>query len=694
MGVAIDRIRNIGIMAHIDAGKTTTTERILFYTGKTRRIGEVDAGDSQMDWMELERERGISITAAATTCHWRDHQINIIDTPGHVDFTVEVERSLRILDGAVAVFCAVSGVQSQSEAVWRRASRYRVPRVVFVNKMDRREADFESVLAELRERLGANAVAVQMPMGRGEDFRGVIDLVRMVALEWNGDAVASGADFVSGPIPQELAEKAGEMRRGLLERLGEQDDAVLTALVDEREPGPGEIQDALRRATIRGAVFPVLCGTAHRNKAVQPLIDAVCDYLPSPLDLPPVSGTVPGSRVAIERLPAADAGLAALAFKVATDPHLGRLVFVRLYSGRLARAATVENSAARRAERVGRVFRIHANRREEIADVEAGDIVAVSGLRHTSTGDTLCDPTRPILLERMAFPDPVVTVILEPRSQSDAAGLESALASLLEEDPTLRVTSDPETGQVVLAGMGELHIEILVARLAREHGVRVRVGRPQVAYRETVTQPARAEIELDRQDPRTGERRYARVVLDVGPLGTGGGFQCESGLAAGTLSERLFEALKGGIVDGAGSGVVAGYPVTDMTARIVDVSWKPGLSDETAFRVAGALALRQGLADGTPCMLEPMMLVEVSSPGELLGPVVAEIVARSGAVEGVEETAEGDLMTAVVPLRTMFGYATALRSATSGRATFSLRFREYGRMPRTVQQQVLGGKNG
>jgi elongation factor G len=427
---------------------------------------------------------------------------------------------------------------------------------------------------------------------------------------------------------------------------------------------------------------------------VQPLLDAVCDYLPSPLDLPPVSGTIPGSRVVIERRPAADAGLAALAFKTATDPHLGKLVFLRLYSGRLSRGATVDNAAAGRVERVGRIFRIHANRREELAAAEAGDIVAVSGLKQTGTGDTLCDPTQPILLERMVFPDPVVSVILEPRSQTDAVELESALASLLEEDPTLRVATDPESGQAVLAGMGELHIEILVERLAREHGVRVRVGRPQVAYREAVTRPGRAELEIDRQDPRTGERRYARVVLDVGPLGAGEGFRCESGLEAGALPERLLEALKAGIVDGAGSGVVGGYPVTDVVARISDAGWKPGLSDETAFRVAGALALRQALTDGSPCMMEPMMLVEVSSPGELLGPVVAEVVARSGSVEGVEETSEGDLMRAVVPLRTMFGYATALRSATAGRATFSLRFREYGRMPRTIQQQVLDGKNG
>ncbi len=691
MGVSIDRIRNIGIMAHIDAGKTTITERILFYAGRTRRIGEVDAGESQMDWMELERERGISITAAATSCQWKGHRVNIIDTPGHIDFTVEVERSLRILDGAVAVFCAVSGVQSQSEAVWRRASRYRVPRVVFVNKMDRRGADFESVIGELRTRLGANAVAVQMPLGQGEDFRGVVDLVRMVALVWEAGE-DRGAGFDVEAIPRRLAGRAGEMRRQLLERLAEHDDSLLAALVDEREVPQETIRGILRAAVIRGTLFPVLCGAAYRNKAVQPLLDAVCDYLPSPMDLPRVAGVVPGSRVVVERPAAADGPLTALAFKVASDPYVGRLVYLRLYSGSLRRGETVENAAARRTERVARLFRMHANSREELSAAEAGEIVAVSGLRHTGTGDTLCDPAAPVLLEAMAFPDPVVSVVLEPRRQSDVCGLAGALASLAEEDPTLRLSSDPESGQVVVAGMGELHIEILVERLAREHGVHVRVGRPEVAYRETVTQPARAEIELDRQDPRTGERRYARLVLAVEPLAAGSGFRGENRVAVGVLPERLAEAARAGVLDAAGSGVVAGYTVTDAVARIEDAGWQPGLSDETAFRVAGALALRKALTEGASCLVEPMMLVEVSSPSELLGTVVAEIVTRSGAVQGVEETGEGDLVTAVVPLRTMFGYANALRSQTAGRAAFSMRFREYGRMPLAVQHQVLDGK--
>ncbi len=693
MGVPIDRIRNIGIMAHIDAGKTTTTERMLFYTGRTRRIGEVDAGDSQMDWMELERERGISITAAATTCHWKGHQVNIIDTPGHVDFTVEVERSLRILDGAVAIFCAVSGVQAQSEAVWKRATRYGIPRVVFVNKMDRRGADFYGVLGELRERLGANAVAVQVPLGQGDDFRGVVDLIGMVALQWDPED-DFGATFRVEPVPDDLAERARSLRRQLLERLGEQDDALLAELLEERVPDPAEVRASLRSAVIRGGVFPVLCGAAYRNTAVQPLLDAVCDYLPSPVDLPAVAGSDPATGARVERSAVSGGPLAALAFKLAVDPYVGKLVYLRLYSGTLRRGESARNSTRGRSDRVARLFRVHANRREEIQSAEAGDIVAVAGLRHTVTGDTLCDPDAPILLEAMAFPDPVVSVVLEPRRQADAAALPGALAALVEEDPSLQLRTDPESGQALVAGMGELHIEILVERLAREHGVQVRVGRPLVAYRETVTTAATAEAVFDRQDPRTGERRYARVSVGVVPGPAGSGFRCVSGIAPGALPRELEEAARAGVEGAAGSGVVAGYPVTDMQATLTDAGWQPGTSEAAAFRVAGALALQKALAEGGACLVEPMMLVEVSAPGEFLGPVVAELIGRSGAIEGVEETSEGEVVRAVVPLRTMFGYATALRSETGGRAAFSMRFREYGRMPSAVQKELLEPKNG
>jgi elongation factor G len=689
--VSIDRIRNIGIMAHIDAGKTTTTERILFYSGKTRRIGEVDAGDSQMDWMDLERERGISITAAATTCHWRGHQVNIIDTPGHVDFTAEVERSLRILDGAVAVFCAVSGVQSQSEAVWRRATRYRIPRLVFVNKMDRRGADFDSVVEELGSRLGARAVAVQMPIGRGEDFCGVVDLVRMVALTWTG--ADAGVAVTESAVPAELAAEAARRQRILVEAAAEHDEQMLAELLEDRLPGPQQLRSVLRGAVIRGDLFPVLCGAAYRNVAVQPLLDAVCDYLPSPEDVPPVRGVAPGGAAAVERRADAAGPLVALAFKVAVDAYVGRLVYVRVYSGTLRRGSAVHNATRGRADTAARVFRMHANRREELPLAEAGDIVAVAGMRHTATGDTLCSG-EPVLLEAMSFPQPVVSVILEPRRQSDARQLGDALVMLLDEDPSFKVDTDPESGQVVLAGMGELHIEILVERLTREHGVHVRVGRPLVAYREAATQDGTAEVVFDRVDQSTGARRYARLALRVMPGPAGSGFEWRDGLGENALPIALLKAAGAGIGAAAGAGPVAGYPLADTVAVIEAAGWDSGLSDETAFAAAGALALQKALETAGPCLLEPLMRVEVTAPAEMLGAVVAELSGRSGVVQGVEEAADGVLVVAVVPLRTMFGYAAALRSGTGGRAGFESRFQEYGRMPASVQAQVSGAKNG
>ena len=687
--VALDRVRNIGIMAHIDAGKTTTTERILYYTGRTYKMGEVHEGAATMDWMPQEQERGITITSAATTAFWRDHRINIIDTPGHVDFTVEVERSLRVLDGAIAVFDAVAGVEPQSETVWRQADRYRVPRIAFMNKMDRLGADFFGSVQSMVDRLGARPAPIQLPLGREEHFRGVIDLVEMHALVW---VDVLGTQIETIEIPAELREQAEEYHHQLVEAVADHDDELLeTYLTDEKAVTPDMLRRALRRATLDLSVVPVLCGSAFKNKGIQPLLDAVVDYLPSPLDVPPVHGIDPRTQHELSRRPSYEEPFTALAFKVMSDPYVGKLTYIRVYSGQLKPGDRVLNTTTGKTERVARILQMHANHREERDWIGAGDIAAVVGLKHTMTGDTLALDTAPIRLEAMHFPEPVISVAIEPKTKADQDRLAQALQRLAEEDPTFRMRTDEETGQTLISGMGELHLEIIVDRLTREFNVNANVGRPQVAYRETAGRAVKGvEGRFVRQ---TGGRgQYGHVVIDLEPAEPGSGYEFIDKIVGGRIPREFIPAVDLGIQEAMESGVLAGYPVVDVRVTLVDGSYHEVDSSEMAFKMAGSIAFKEAMKRAQPKLLEPVMIVEVVTPEEYLGDVMGDLNARRGHVLGLERRGNAQVVRARVPLANMFGYATDLRSTTQGRATFTMQFDRYEEVPQSIAGEIVAAR--
>jgi len=682
--VSLQRTRNIGIIAHIDAGKTTTTERILFYTGKVHRPGEVHEGTATMDWMVQERERGITITAAATTCFWRDHRINIIDTPGHVDFTVEVERSLRVLDGGVVVFDGVQGVEPQSETVWRQADKYRVPRICFINKLDRIGANYVRAIEMIRERLRAQPAAIQWPIGLESEFRGIIDLIEFRAKIYHDDL---GQHIEDTEVPPEYVEVAQEWRHKLIEQIVETDEELMLRYLEGEEPTPEELRRALRAATIRGQLYPVLCGSALKNKGVQLLLDAIVDYLPSPLDIPSVKGTHPVTGEELTREADDEAPFAALAFKIQSDPHVGRLTYVRVYSGRLHSSSYVYNSTKGERERISRLLRMHANHREEVEWIGAGDICAVIGLKKTFTGDTLCDADHPILLEPIQFPEPVISVAVEPKTRADQDKLAIALQRLAEEDPTFQVRTDPESGQTIISGMGELHLEVIVDRMQREFKVAANIGRPQVAYKETITRPVRVEGRFVRQ---TGGRgQYGHVWLELEPLPRGSGFVFADRIVGGVVPKEYIPAVEAGIREAMQSGGVSGYPVIDLKAVLVDGSYHEVDSSEMAFKIAASMALKEGVRRGNPVILEPIMRVEVVVPEEFTGDVIGDLNARRGRIEGMEMRAGAQVIRAMVPLATMFGYATDLRSMTQGRGTYTMEFDHYAPVPESIAQELM-----
>ncbi|MGE5312110.1 MAG: elongation factor G [Nitrospirota bacterium] len=687
--VPLEKIRNIGIMAHIDAGKTTTTERILYYTGVSHKMGEVDQGTAVMDWMEQEQERGITITSAATTCFWRGHRINVIDTPGHVDFTIEVERSLRVLDGAVAVFCAVGGVQPQSETVWRQADRYGVPRIAFVNKMDRMGADFDRCLEMMRTRLGAVPAPVQAPLGREQAFRGVVDLIAMEAVIWDDSTL--GATFRTAEIPEEVREDMVERRGRLIEAVSETDESLLEKYVEGLPISGEEIQAALRRATLQLKLIPVLCGAAFKNKGVQLLLDGIVDYLPSPLDVPAIVGVTPRGEDET-RVPHDDEPFAALAFKIMTDPFVGHLTFLRVYSGQLTSGTQVLNSTKTVREKIGRLLKMHANKREEIREIVAGDIVAAVGLRNTATGDTLCHPAHPIVLESLQIPKPVISIAIEPRSKADQERLGASLAKIAAEDPSFTVRVDQETGETIISGMGELHLEIIVDRLLREFKVDANVGRPQVAYRETITRKVRAEGRFIKQ---TGGRgQYGHVWLELEPNARSGGFEFRDRTVGGVVPREYIGAVERGVRGALDRGVYAGYPVVDLKVSLVDGSYHEVDSSDIAFTIAGSMATKAGVKDGAPILLEPIMAVEVVVPEEFIGEVVGDFNSRRGRIVHLESRPGVQVITASVPLAEMFGYATDLRSATQGRATFHMQFSHYDPVPLSISQEVRAAAAG
>ncbi len=687
---SLEKTRNIGIMAHIDAGKTTTTERILYYTGVSHKMGEVHEGTATMDWMEQEQERGITITSAATTCFWRDHRINIIDTPGHVDFTIEVERSLRVLDGVVAVFCAVGGVEPQSETVWRQADKYRVPRLAMINKMDRTGADFDRVVRMMKERLAANPVPIQLPLGKEDGFRGIVDLVRMQAVVWDEDTL--GAKYHVEPVPKETAALVAEYREKLLESVADVNDTLLEKyLAGEEIPVP-ELQQAIRRATTDLKIIPVVCGTAFRNKGVQPLLDAVVDYLPSPVDIPPVVGIDPSDGSTVERRAEDGEPFAALAFKIMTDPFVGQLTFIRVYSGTLNTGDHVYNATRRKKERVGRLLKMHANKREEIKSVYAGDIAACVGMRNAYTGDTLCDPEQEIVLESIAAPDPVISIAIEPKTKADQERLGLSLQKLAMEDPSFHVKSDEETGQTLISGMGELHLEIIVDRLMREFKVEATVGRPQVAYRETVTRVAKQEGRYIRQ---TGGRgQYGHVWLTVGPNEKGKGFEFVNKIVGGVVPKEYIPAVEKGVREASENGVVAGYPVVDVKVTLIDGSYHDVDSSEMAFKIAGSMAFKAACNNAVPVLLEPIMSVEVVTPEEFMGDVIGDLSSRRGRIQKIEARGNTQVIAAHVPLALMFGYATDLRSKTQGRATYTMQFDHYEPAPLSVSEEVVAKVKG
>jgi elongation factor G len=681
----LDRMRNIGIMAHIDAGKTTTTERILYYTGRSYKIGEVDEGTATMDWMVQEQERGITITSAATTSFWRDCRINIIDTPGHVDFTVEVERSLRVLDGAVAILDAVAGVEPQTETVWRQADKYRVPRIVYVNKMDRTGADFVRALTMIKSRLGATPVAVQIPIGREDSFRGMIDLVDEVALVWPDDG--HGQTFERLPIPPEQEGEVQEYRERMLEALAEADEALMERYLADEKITREEIRAALRAGTLAMKLVPVLCGASFKNKGVQPLLDAVVDYLPSPLDIPPVQGINPDTREPEVRLAADAEPFAALVFKLMNDPYVGQLTFVRVYSGRLLSGAHVHNSTQQKRERIGRLVRMHANKREEVEGVGAGDIAAVVGLKFARTGDTLCDAGRPIVLESMDFPQPVIAVAIEPKTKADEERLSVSLGRLALEDPTFKVSVDAETGQTLIAGMGELHLEIIVDRLLREFKVEANVGRPEVAYRETIRRRSEARGRFVRQ---TGGRgQYGDVELAIEPAEPGKGLVFENKIVGGAVPREFIPAVEKGVREAMESGVLAGYPMVDVQVSLLDGSYHEVDSSEMAFKIAASMGFKEAARRASPAILEPIMQVEVVTPEEYMGAVHGDLAARRGRIASMEVRGSSQVIRATVPLATMFGYATDLRSMTQGRATYTMQFARYEEVPTSLAEEIM-----
>ena len=675
-------------MAHIDAGKTTTTERILFYTGRTHRLGEVHEGMATMDWMEQEQERGITITSAATTCEWRGHQINIIDTPGHVDFTVEVERSLRVLDGAVAVFCAKGGVEPQSETVWRQASKYKVPRLAYVNKMDIVGADFERVVSMMRERLQANAVPIQLPIGAEADFKGLIDLLKMKAEIYTDDL---GNTIDETEIPAELAEKAEQARATLMEAVAETDDALMEKYLEGEELTHEELMTGIRKATIAGSLTPVLCGTSYRNKGVQPLLDAIVDFLPSPLDIPPVQGTKKDSDEPVERLADDKEPFSALAFKIMADPFVGKLAFFRVYSGTLKAGSYVYNSTKGKRERIGRILRMHANHREEMDEIYAGDIAAAVGLKETTTGDTLCAENKPIILESMEFPEPVIRVAIEPKTKAGQDKMSLALVRLAEEDPTFKTYTDESTGQTIIAGMGELHLEIIVDRLLREFRVEATVGKPQVAYKECIRRTAKAEARYVRQTG--GHGQYAHCVIELAPREPGSGYEFINKIVGGVIPKEFIAPIDQGIREAALSGLLSGHEVVDFSATLLDGSYHEVDSSELAFKIAGSMAFKEALAKADCALLEPMMKIEVVVPDEYMGDVMGDITARRGRVTGMDMHAGLHSIDGLVPLSEMFGYATDLRSKTQGRGTYTMQFAHYEEVPTNIADKILGRKH-
>jgi elongation factor G len=689
--IKLDTIRNIGIMAHIDAGKTTTTERILFYTGRTYKMGEVHEGAAVMDWMEQEQERGITITSAATTTQWEGHTINLIDTPGHVDFTVEVERSLRVLDGAVAVFDAVSGVEPQSETVWRQADKYRVPRICFINKMDRVGADFFGGLESIRERLGARPVALQIPIGAESEFGGVIDLVAMHAIVWHDE---DGKQREIVEIPAEHKAVAEEWHHKMLDVVASEDEELLEKYLEEADLEPDEIRRVIRKGTVNRDFVPVLCGAAFKNKGVQPLLDAIVWYLPSPADLPPMTGFKPGDEnVLLERRADDSDPFSALAFKIMSDPYVGKLTYFRVYSGTAKKGDAVLNTTTGKKERFGRLLRMHADKQEDIDEIMTGDIVAAVGLKNTRTGDTLAADKAPIQLESMTFPEPVISVAIEPRTKSDQDKLGNALGRLAEEDPTFQVRSDEETGQTIISGMGELHLEILVDRMMREFNVEANVGRPQVAYRETVKKPVTGvAVRFKRQTGGSG--MFAHVVIDLEPAGSGAGFVFEDKVKGGSVPREFIPAVAKGIEDALDGGVLAGYPLVDIRARLVDGSAHSVDSNEMAFRIAGSMALQEAAKKAGVKLLEPMMEVEVVTPEEYMGDVIGDLSARRGKIESMEQRGQGRVVRALAPLAEMFGYATDLRSRTQGRATYTMQFHSYEEVPQTIAEEIVAKVRG
>ncbi|SNR92387.1 translation elongation factor 2 (EF-2/EF-G) [Desulfurobacterium atlanticum] len=687
--VPLDKVRNIGIIAHIDAGKTTTTERILYYTGRIHKIGEVHEGAAEMDWMEQEKERGITITSATTTCFWRNHRINIVDTPGHVDFTIEVERSLRVLDGAVTVLCSVGGVQPQTETVWRQADKYKVPRIIFVNKMDRIGANFFQVVNDVEEKLGAKPVPIQIPIGAEDNFKGVVDLVRMKAIIWEEETL--GAKFHEEEIPEDLIETAEEYREKLIEALADVDEEIMMKYLEGEEITEDEIKAAIRKGTLEIKFFPMICGSAFKNKGVQPLLDAVVDYLPSPLDVPPIKGINPKTGEEEERPASYDAPFSALAFKILTDPYVGQLTFIRVYSGLLESGSYVFNATRGKKERLARILRMHANKREEIPVLGAGDIAAAVGLRDTYTGDTLCDPDHPIILEAMEFPEPVISVAVEPKTKADQEKLSLALQKLAKEDPSFRVSTDHETGQTIISGMGELHLEIIVDRLKREFNVDVNVGKPQVAYRETIRKEVTQEGKFIKQ---TGGRgQYGHVWLKIEPLEPGKGFEFHETIKGGVVPKEYIPAVEAGVKEAMETGVVAGYPMVDIKVTLFDGSYHEVDSSEMAFKIAGSMAFKEGAKKANPVLLEPIMEVEVTTPEEFMGDVIGDLNKRRGRVQGMEARGNAQVIKAYVPLAEMFGYATDLRSMTQGRATYIMRFSHYEEVPANVAEQIIGERS-
>ncbi len=714
IGTATDlaKVRNIGIMAHIDAGKTTTTERILYYTGVNYKIGEVHDGAATMDWMEQEQERGITITSAATTCHWNNHQINIIDTPGHVDFTVEVERSLRVLDGAVAVFDGVAGVEPQSETVWRQADKYNVPRMCFVNKLDRTGANFFMCVDMIIDRLKATPLVLQIPIGSESDFVGVVDLIEMRALTWRGET-QMGADYAIEDIPAQQADEAAIWHDKLVETISENDDELMGKFLEGTQPTVPELKAAIRRATLAGTVIPVLTGSAFKNKGVQPMLDAVVDFLPSPLDVEAIKGHKPGDEtVEIDRQPTSSEPFAALAFKIAADPHLGKLTYIRVYSGTLKAGTQVLNSVKGRNERIGKIYRMHANKREEIDSVGAGEIVAVMGLKDTTTGETLCDISKPVILESMTFPAPVIEVAIEPKTKSDQDKLATAIQRLSDEDPTFRVHSDEETGQTIIAGMGELHLEVLVDRMRREFNVEANVGKPQVAYRETITKLVE-KIEYTHKKQTGGSGQFGRVIISMEPNPIPDvvvertakekkqskgrneiGYEFVNKITGGRIPREYIPSVDAGCQEAMGNGVLAGYPMVDLKVTLLDGAYHDVDSSELAFKVAGSMAFKEGARRAGPCLLEPMMAVEVITPEDFMGDVIGDLNSRRGQIQAMEERSGARVVKAVVPLSEMFGYVGDLRSRTQGRASYSMQFDSYAQVPNNVSEEIIAKAKG